>query len=131
MPFSFRNIGLGAITTICVLFLGQQANALSTPSIELGSNPVVSSNCTSDYTVPAGQVLIVTDFVAYGTSNGYYGSAIIKKDGADLIKTGGLLVNNPATVASFRTGFKAEGSTVVSCQTSYASLSWSGYLARP
>ena len=131
MQFSFRNIGFGAITTICVLFLGQQANALSTPSIELGSNPVVSSNCTSDYTVPTGQVLIITDLVAYGTSSGYYGSAIIKKDGSDLIKTGGLLVSKPATVANFRTGFKAEENTIVACDMSYASLSWSGYLARP
>ena len=114
-----------------LFFAGQNARALSTASISTGVNPIVSSNCSTDYTVPSGSVLIVTDFVAYGTSSGYYGNATILKDGAALIKTGGLYVNNPASVASFHTGFKAEANTVISCSTRYASMSWSGYLAQP
>lgn len=119
------------ILSVGVFFVAQNARALSTPSISTGTNPIVSSNCSTDYTVPVGSVLIITDFVAYGTSSAYYGNATILKDGAALIKTGGLYVNNPASVASFHTGFKAEESTVVSCSTSHASLSWSGYLAKP
>ena len=44
------------------------ANALSSPSVETGSNPIISSTCTSTYTVPSDQILVITDFVAYGTS---------------------------------------------------------------
>ena len=81
--------------------------------------------------MPESQILVVIDVVAYGTSSGQYGSAATLKDGMDLIKTGGLFVNNPTTVASFRTAFKAEENTVITCSTSYASLSWSGSLACP
>ena len=133
MKIILTNVQLGILlmSALCLTLFVRQASALSTPSIEMGTNPIVSSDCSTNYTVPAGQILVITDFVAYGTSSAYYGNASIKKDGANLIKTGGLFVNNPASVASFRTGFKAEEGTVISCATSYASLSWSGYLARP
>ena len=131
IEISAMQIGLFLISSVVVFLLLRNANALSTSSIELGSNPIVSSNCTSPYTVPADQILIITDIVAYGTSNSYYGSASIRKDSSSLINLGGLLVNNPASIGSFQTGFKAESNTVVSCSTSYATLSWSGYLARP
>lgn len=131
IEISAMQIGLFLISSVVVFLLLRNANALSTSSIELGSNPIVSSNCTSPYTVPADQILIITDIVAYGTSNYYYGSASIRKDSSSLINLGGLLVNNPASIGSFQTGFKAESNTVVSCSTSYATLSWSGYLARP
>ena len=117
------------LTTICLLFTN--AKALSSPSIEAGSNPIISSTCGSSYTVPSDQILIITDFVAYGTSSSYYGQATIEKDGASLINIGGLRVDNPVSVGSFHTGFKAEQSTTISCATNYATLSWSGYLARP
>ena len=131
IEISAIQIGLVLISSVVLFLLLQNANALSTPSIELGSNPIVSSNCTSPYTVPADKILIITDVVAYGTSGSYYGSANIRKDGTSMINFGGLYVNNPASIGSFQTGFKAESNMVISCDTSYATLSWSGYLARP
>ena len=117
------------LTTICLLFTN--AKALSSPSVETGSSPIISSTCTSSYTVPSDQILVITDFVAYGTSSTYYGQATIQKDSTPLLNIGGLRVDNPVSVGSFHTGFKAEQSTTISCSVSYATLSWSGYLARP
>ena len=116
---------------ISIFLLYPKANALSSPSVEVGSNPIISSTCTSSYTVPPDQILVITDFVAYGTSSTYYGQATIEKDGSSLLNIGGLRVDNPVSVGSFHTGFKAEQSTTISCSTHYATLSWSGYLARP
>ena len=133
MKIEINAIHIALISTLlmCVFLLVQKANALSSPSIENVSNPIISSNCTSDYTVPADQILIITDFVAYGTTSSYYGSAIIEKDGNSLISIGGFRVDIPASIGSFHTGYKAESNTTISCSTSYATLSWSGYLARP
>jgi len=133
MKYIWKNIhtGLFIIALLGLFFVIHKANALSTSAIELGANPIISSNCSSSYTVPIGKVLVITDLVAYGTSSSYYGSASILTDGVSLIQTGGLYVNNPATVASFQTGFVSAENTVISCSTSYASLSWSGYLAHP
>ena len=117
------------LTTIGLLFTN--ANALSSPSVEIGSNPIISSTCTSTYTVPSDQILVITDFVAYGTSASYYGQATIEKDGASLLNIGGLRVDNPVSVGSFHTGFKAEQSTTISCSTNHATLSWSGYFLQP
>jgi hypothetical protein len=133
MKIEINSIHIALITTLFmgIFLLVQKANALSSPSIEKGSNPIISSSCTSTYTVPVDQILVITDFVAYGTSSSYYGSASIEKDGASLINIGGFRVDNPASIGSFHTGFKAEQNTLISCSTTYATLSWSGYLARP
>ena len=77
--YSFLHIGLANRRHILHFLVVQQSNALSTPSIELENNPVVSSNCFTNYTVPSRQILITTDLVAYETSVGYYGDATIKK----------------------------------------------------
>ena len=127
---SIHIAGFMMILTTMYLLLNN-ANALSSPSVETGFNPIISSTCASSYTVPSDQILIITDFVAYGTSSSYYGQATIEKNGASLINIGGLRVDNPVSVGSFHTGFKAEQSTTISCSTNYATLSWSGYLARP
>ena len=100
------------LTTICLLFTNAK-KALSSPSVETGSSPIISSTCTSSYTVPSDQILVITDFVAYGTSSIYYGQATIQKDSTPLLNIGGLRVDNPVSVGSFHTGFKAEQSTTI------------------
>jgi hypothetical protein len=124
------HIALAITTFVATFLLFQQANALSSPSIEGGSNPIISSNCSASYTVPSDKVLIITDFVAYGTSSSHYGSAYIQNNGTDFISVGGLRSDNPVSVGSFHTGFRAEPGSIISCSTYYTILSWSGYLAR-
>ena len=85
------------------------------PNVSLGSNPIVSFYCdNAGYTIPSGQDLIITDFIAASS----YPSVYVNGVSAMYLGFNGN--------SSLTTGWKIPASSIVSCVSGTVYLS--GYL---
>ena len=87
------------------------------PNISTGSNPIVSFNCSSSYTVPSNSDYIITDFI------GVYGSPYVYFNGGNSIYL------NVSGNSTLMTGYRVPSGTVITCSS--GSVHISGYLVHP
>lgn len=114
-----RLIGIAAIIAAIAYLFSSIADTFAYPqgpNVSLGSNPIVSFYCASGtvaYTVPAGQSLIMTDFI--GVSSYPYISL-----------SSGEYLNFSDGTHTLMTGYKVSAGTTITCGS--GSMAISGYL---
>ena len=102
---------------LLILSIGQSFAYPQGPNVSTGTNPIVSFNCSSSYTVPSNSDYIITDFI------GVYGSPYIYFNGGNSI-----YLDFPGN-STLMTGYRVSSGTVITCSS--GSVHISGYLVHP